>query len=217
MLGPEEVRSLLDSMREKAPGLVEAIHPDPLSLAAITRLLRALLSEGIPLSHPLPILSSMALGLQITKDFDPLVDHIRADLGSWLVGQVCSQRDRLGVVTLDAALEGAILGGMKDPVTGQPVIEPDCARMIGDRMNQLLAEQADGRSLALIVQPPARRALASLLRQRAPHCLVLSIAELPPSQPVEVVAVIGGEQPPQIEHQPPEQQSDALMGEVLAA
>ncbi|MFM5947904.1 MAG: hypothetical protein ACKOPM_01545, partial [Novosphingobium sp.] len=44
----------------------------------------------------------------------------------------------------------------------------------------------------LIAQPRARRALAALLRLRAPSVLVLSIAELPTSQPIEVVAVIGG-------------------------
>ena len=57
--------------------------------------------------------------------------------------------------------------------------------------------------MALIVQPPARRALAALLRQRAPTCLVLSITELPVSQSVEVIGVIGGAQastpsPPQL-------------------
>ncbi len=196
MLGPEEVRSLLDGLREKSPGLVEAVHPDPLSLAALTRLLRQLLADGISLAHPLPILSSLAIGLQTTREFDPLVDHIRADLGGWLVGQICPPDQVLGVLTLDAALESAIIGGMRDPGTGQPVIEPDCARMIADNVNSALAAQADGRALALIVQPPARRALANLLRQRAPHCLVLSIAELPATQPVEVVAVIGGQQSP---------------------
>ena len=193
LLGPEEVRAILDAVRDKAPGIVEAIHPDPLSLAALTRFLRALLADGISLGHPLPILSSLALGLQKTKDFDLLIDHVRADLGGWLVGQVCPPGERLGVLTLDAALEGAILGGMKDPATGQPIIEPDCARMIADEVGRLCSQQEAARNLALIVQPPARRALAALLRQRVPHCLVLSIAELPATQPVEVVAVIGGE------------------------
>ena len=45
--------------------------------------------------------------------------------------------------------------------------------------------------LALVVQPRARRALAGLLKLRAPSCLVISIAELPASQPIEVIAVIG--------------------------
>ncbi|MCJ2184990.1 hypothetical protein MTR62_20210, partial [Novosphingobium sp. 1949] len=41
-----------------------------------------------------------------------------------------------------------------------------------------------------------RRALAQLLRLRAPSCLVLSIAELPPTQPIEVIDVVGAPPPP---------------------
>ena len=193
LLGIEEVRSLVDGVRERSPGLVEAITPDPLSLAALTRLLRALLADSIALSHPVPILSSLALALQQTQDFDQLLDRIRADLGGWLVGQVCKPTQPLPVLTLDASLESAILGGMRDPATGQPLIEPDCARMIGDRVAQSIASQPDGGMVALVVQPPARRALASLLRLRAPGCLVLSINELPPTQPIDVVAVIGAD------------------------
>ncbi len=191
LLGIEEVRVLVEGVRERAPGIVEAITPDPLPLAALTRLLRALLADGITLAHPLPIFSSLALALQQTKDFDQLVDRIRADLGSWLVGRICLPDVALPVVTLDAALESAILGGMRDPATGQPLIEPDCARMIGERVSEEVAAQPRG-AVALVVQPPARRALASFLRVRAPDCLVLSINELPATQPIEVAAVIGG-------------------------
>ena len=35
--------------------------------------------------------------------------------------------------------------------------------------------------------------MAILLRLRAPTCLVLSISELPQTQPIEVLAVIGDE------------------------
>ena len=93
------------------------------------------------------------------------------------------------MVTLDAGLESAILGGMIDPATGQPLIEPDCGGMIMREVNRIADEQ--GAAIALIVQPPARRALAALLKPRAPRCLVLSIAELPATQPIAVVGVIG--------------------------
>jgi len=95
----------------------------------------------------------------------------------------------LKVATLDAGLEAAILGGMVDPATGQPLIEPDCGGMIVREVNALA--EAEGGAIALIVQPPARRALAALLKQRSPRCLVLSIAELPPTQPIAVIGVIG--------------------------
>ncbi len=72
------------------------------------------------------------------------------------------------------------------------MIEPDLARLIGERVADLLAQRGPGEiPLALVVQPRVRRALAALLRLRAPGCLVLSIAELPANQPIEVIDVVG--------------------------
>ena len=196
LLGPDEVRAILDGVKDHAAGLVEAVHPQPLSLAALTRLLRALLEDGIPIGHPLPILSSLATAVQQTLDHDRLVELIRAELGGLIVGRICAPGERLPVLTLDAQLEAAIVQGLTDPATGQPVIEPDLARNIGEHVANLIAQRGPSAPpLALIVQPRARRALAALLKLRAPSCLVLSIAELPVSQPIEVVAVIGGPAP----------------------
>jgi len=118
---------------------------------------------------------------------------------------VCSPHDRLPVITLDAGLEAMILQGMVDPVSGLPVIEPDLARGLGERVAALITARGPGAiPPALIVQPRARRTLSAALRFRAPACLVLSISELPQSQPIEVIAVIGGEAaaaPPQLTDQ----------------
>ena len=195
LFGPDEARALLDGVKERAPGLIEAVTPDPLPLPALTRILRHLLAEGITLAHPIPILSSLAAWLQETKDFDRLIDHVRADMGAWLVGQICGPQDTLPVVTLDGNLESAILGGLRDPASGDLLIEPDCARMIGERIGALAQARSEANSsgIALVVQPPTRRALARLLRGSVPECLVISLAELPATQPIEVLAVIGGE------------------------
>jgi flagellar biosynthesis protein FlhA len=191
LLGPEEVRELIDDLKDRAPALIEAVHPDPLSLAALTRIFRALIADGIGLAHPQPLFTSLALALQKTQDFDTLIDNVRADFGARLIARIAAPGERLKVVTLDAGLESAILGGMVDPATGQPLIEPDCGSMIAGRISSLI-EETDG-PIALIVQPPARRALAGLLRQRASRCLVLSINELPATQAVEVIGVIGAD------------------------
>jgi flagellar biosynthesis protein FlhA len=200
LLGPDEVRALLDKVKERAAGLVETVYPAPLSLAAITRTFRALLEDGIPIGHPLPILAALSEAVQLTQDHDRLIDLLRADLGAMIVGRICAPGARLPVITLDAGLEAVIAGGLIDPSTGQPVIEPDLARTIGSTIAELIAQrqQTMGPSappVALIIQPRLRRPLAALLRLRAPGCLVLSIAELPETQPIEVISVIGGEAP----------------------
>ena len=202
LLGPDEVRALLDGVKEHASGLLETVHPTPLSLAALTRLLRALLEDGVPIGHLLPILSSLSQAVQQTTDHDRLVELLRADLGALIVGRICPPSERLPVITLDAALENMIVQGMHDPSTGQPVIEPDLARTIGEHIANLIAQRgAHALPVSLIVQPRARRALAALLKLRAPACLVLSIAELPPAQPIEVIDVVGAAPPsPPVSH-----------------
>jgi flagellar biosynthesis protein FlhA len=189
LLGPDEVREWVDGLKSRAPALVEAVTPDPLPLAALTRTLRALMADGIGLAHPQPLFTALALALQRTSDFDTVVDAVRADLSPRLVARIAGPDEALKVVTLDAGLEAAILGGMVDPATGYPLIEPDCGAMIQREINAVA--DAEKGPIALIVQPPARRALAGLLKHRAPRCLVLSITELPAAQPIAVVGVIG--------------------------
>jgi len=196
LLGSDEVRAILDAVKEHASGLVETVYPHPLSLAALTRLLRALLEDGIPIGHPLPILSALSLAVQQTQDHERLVEMLRAELGALLVGRICAPGERLPVLTLDAQLEAAIVQGLTDPATGQPVVEPELARSIGEHIAALVAQRgAHAPPLALVVQPRARRTLAALLKLRAPSVLVLSIAELPVSQPIEVISVIGAPPP----------------------
>ena len=195
LLGPDEVREWVDALKARAPALVEAVHPDPLPLAALTRTLRALVADGIGLSHPQPLFTALALALQKNPEFDAVIDAVRAELGGRLTARIAAPGEALKVATLDAGLESAILGGMIDPNTGQPLIEPDCGGMIVREVNRLA--DAEGGAIALIVQPPARRALAALLGPRAPRCLVLSISELPAAQPIAVIGVIGApDEPP---------------------
>jgi flagellar biosynthesis protein FlhA len=134
--------------------------------------------------------------VQVTTDHDRLIELVRADLGSLIVGRICPPGEKLPVLTLDAPLEAAIVQGLSDPVTGQPLIEPDLARNIGEHIAALVAERGPSAPLlALVVQPRARRALAGLLKLRVPSCLVLSIVELPANQPIEVIAAIGAPAP----------------------
>jgi flagellar biosynthesis protein FlhA len=194
LLGPDQVRELLDTVRERNAQLIDTITPQPLSLAAITRLMRSLLADGISLAHPLPVLASLSQAAQQTTDHDRLVDMLRADLGAMIVGRVCPPDQRLPVITLAADLEEMVVGGMQDPTTGQVIIEPDLARSLGERIATIVAERRpeDGAPV-LVVQPRARRPMSALLKLRAPGCLVISINELPVAQPIEVIAVIGGE------------------------
>lgn len=194
LLGPDQVRDIIDMLKQRHADLIETITPQPLSLAAITRVLKDLLADGISLAHSLRIFSALSLAAHRASNHEQLIELIRADLGDMLVGNICPPNARLPVITLAAQLEEMVVGGAQDPSSGSIIIEPDLARSIGERVAQVLSRRDPGmQRCALVVQPRARRALAGLLRLRAPDCLVLSINELPASQPIEVIDIIGDE------------------------
>lgn len=196
LLGPDQVRDLLDYLRLQHAQLIDTITPSPLSLAAVTRMLKALLADGISLRHSLRIFASLSQACQQTGDHEQLIDLVRADLGGMLVGDICGPTERLPVLTLAARLEDMVVNGLHDPASGAIVIDPDLARSIGEHVAAIMASLGPDRGrAALIVQPRARRPLAALLGTKVPACSVLSINELPPSQPIEVVAVIGEDEP----------------------
>lgn len=196
LLGPDQVRDLLDYLRLQHAQLIDTVTPNPLSLAAVTRLLKALLSDGISLRRSLRILASLSQACQQTSDHDKIIDLIRADLGGMLVADICGPTERLPVLTLAARLEEMVVNGLHDPATGAIVIDPDLARSIAEHIGAVMGSLGPGRArAALIVQPRARRPLAALLGVRVPGCVVLSINELPAAQPIEVVAVIGEDEP----------------------
>ncbi|MDE2303524.1 MAG: FHIPEP family type III secretion protein, partial [Sphingomonadales bacterium] len=142
LLGPDEVRALLDKAREGAAALVEAVCPTPLTLAMMTRILRRLLEDGLTIAHPRPILAALAEAVQVTQDHERLIDLVRAALGPLIVGRLAPPSGRLAVVTLDAGLEAVIAQGLVDPATGQPVIEPELARTIGTAVAELVSRRA---------------------------------------------------------------------------
>lgn len=198
LLGPDQVRDLIDHLRTRHTQLIDSITPQPLSLAALTRLLRSLLADGISLRHALRVFSSISLAAQQTAEHDRLIDIVRADLGGMIVAEVCPPDAKLPVITLAARLEEMVTGGLQDPSSGEIIIEPDLARSIGERIAAIIGQRDPAATRpALIVQPRARRALSALLRLRAPQCLVLSINELPAAQPIEVIAVVGDDDPGQ--------------------
>ena len=51
LFGPDEMKAILDGVKDHSAGLIEALHPQPLNLAALTRIFRALLEDGLPIEN----------------------------------------------------------------------------------------------------------------------------------------------------------------------
>jgi flagellar biosynthesis protein FlhA len=74
-------------------------------------------------------------------------------------------------------------------------IEPALAnRIVEAVLHAARPLMGQARAFAIVTSPIARRALMRLFKPHLPETPVLSFLEIPDGKPVEVVAVVGGEQ-----------------------
>jgi flagellar biosynthesis protein FlhA len=198
LLGPDEVQSLLDGLKERAANLVAALSPNPLPLTTLTQVLRGLLAENVPLKEFRRIASAIAVAAQRSADPEELMEAIRPALGPLIIQKLCGVREPLRVMTLEGQLEAILGQAMRADQGRRHVIDPDLGRRIVEALQMAAAPLlAEAKPFALVVQPAIRVAIRKLVRGCLPDTPVLSFYEVPEDKAVEVVAVIGGDH-----HQP---------------
>lgn len=195
LLGADEVQSLLDGLKERAPQLVAALAPLPQT--ALVAVLKGLLSEGIQLREFRRIAAAISMAAQKTHDPVELIELIRPELGPLIIAKLAGVREPLRVMTLEGGLEQLLGQGLRNDPSRQ-VIEPELGRRIVDAL-QAAAQplMAEAKPFALVVQPAIRVAVRKLIRTVLPDTPVMSFFEVPEDKPVEVVAIIGGQHQPQ--------------------
>ncbi|MGK6318447.1 flagellar biosynthesis protein FlhA [Sphingomonas sp. DT-204] len=192
LLGPDEVQSLLDGLKERAAALVAALCPQPVPLTTLTLVLRGLLAEGIPLKEFRRIAAAIAVAAQRTADAEELIELIRPELGGLIIQKLCGVREPLRVMTLEGQLEALLGQAVRSDPARRHTIEPDLGRRIVDAMQRAAQPlMAEAKPFALVVQPAIRIAMRKLVKSVLPDTPVMSFFEVPEDKAVEVVAVIG--------------------------
>ncbi len=195
LLGPDEVQSLLDGLKERAAQLVASLTPNPLPLTTLTQVLKGLLAENIPLKEFRRIAQAISVAATRSADAEEIIELIRPELGPLIIQKLCGVREPLRVMTLEGQLEGLLGQAARADQSRRHVIEPDLGRRIVDALQQAAQPLiADAKPFALVVQPAIRIAIRKLVKTVLPDTPVLSFFEVPEEKAVEVVAVIGGSQ-----------------------
>lgn len=74
LLGRQDVRALLDSLKERLPAPVEELVPDLMTVGEVQRVLQTLLSEGVPIRDLVTILETLGDKAKLTKDVPILAE-----------------------------------------------------------------------------------------------------------------------------------------------
>jgi len=192
LLGRQEVRELLDVVKEKNPVVVEELVPDLLTMGETQKILQNLLKERVPIRDLASILEALADGARVSKDTDYLTEYARQALARTVCRQYAGAGSKISVVTLHPKLEQAVADSTEQTQLGAyPVLEPQVARKILDKLKESV-EKLTLRGLPPVVlcSSRARLPFRRLTERFLPNLAVLSLNEIAPGIEVEAVGTV---------------------------
>jgi flagellar biosynthesis protein FlhA len=196
VLTRQDVRALLDKLKETNAAVVEEVVPDALSLGEIQRVLQSLLAEGVPIRDLGTIVEAIGDKARTTRDTSLLSEYARQALGRAITAPHLDEQLRLQAITLDPAIEQEVSTSITQTTDGEYLaMDPPRAQAI---VNALRAQvehatalgAGGGRGPVLLCSARIRRHLRRLIAQAQPHLAVCSYNEIAPGIDVETVGVI---------------------------
>lgn len=179
LLDREETMRLVENLKKVAPQLVEETLPGIVSYAALEKILRNLLREGVPIKNLGTIVETAADAMGNTRDMDLVTEAVRAALARTITRRFC-EHGQLRVVTLDAEMEKQIVASLTKNEQGVYLA------MGADLMQQLVSQLGESvkkftelsQTPVVLTSPVIRVYLSRMLSQFYPGLYVLSFNEI---------------------------------------
>jgi flagellar biosynthesis protein FlhA len=192
LVGRQETKTLVESVKESYPALVDDLIPSMLSIGDVQKVLAKLLREKISVRDLVTILESLADNGGYTKDPEILTEYVRQSLSRQITQQYTSSGDSLKVITVGPALEKRISEAVQQSDQGSYLaLDPSSSQMIYHRLNEQVnkAIQA-GQQPIILTSPTIRMYLRQLLERTMQDIPVLSYSELEPSVEIQSMGVV---------------------------
>jgi flagellar biosynthesis protein FlhA len=188
LLGRQDVKKLLDHLKEDYPALVEEVVPRHLSLGEVQKVLANLLKEGVPIRDLVTIIETLADYSQLTRDTDLLTEYVRQSL-SRLISRRFIADMKAKVITVDQSLEEKILASVQQTDQGSYLsMDPITTQKIVDNLSKQLKKYAGTVEQPIVLTSPVVRLYFKRLTEHVlPGLVVLSYNEL--DTPVEVQSI----------------------------
>jgi len=178
LLGRQEVKELIDGVKERCPAVVEELIPQTLSLGGVQKVLAGLLRERVSIRDLVTILETLADHAGSTRDVGTLVELCRQALGRAICDAHRAADGSVPAVTLSPRVEN-LLGDSLDGSAGRVALAPDLSRRLLERVHSLVEKAvAGGVQPVVLTSGRVRAAVRRLIEPALPHVSVLSFAEV---------------------------------------
>ncbi|SHJ91403.1 flagellar biosynthesis protein FlhA [Paramaledivibacter caminithermalis] len=191
LLGRQEVKTLIDSVKEEQSALVDELVPKLMSYGEIQKVLCNLLKERVSIRDLVTILETLADYCLITKDTNMLTEYVRQSLGRAITKQYI-QNKRAKVVMLDPNLEKLIMESIKQSEHGSYLsLEPSVVQVILNNLSTEIQKLVSiGEQPIVITAPIVRYYFKSLTEQSIPDLIVLSYNEIDTDVEIQSIGTV---------------------------
>ncbi|MER2132621.1 MAG: flagellar biosynthesis protein FlhA, partial [Carnobacterium inhibens] len=194
LLGRQEVKQLLEGIKDKYGVVIDELIPDILRLGEVQKVLQNLLKESIPINDLVTILETLADYGNTTKDIEMLTEYVRQALKRTVVKPYLDEQNVLQVVTIMPDTEELITRSIQKSSAGSiPILQPETVTRIFDSITSIHNQlSARGIPHVLLASPKIRPAMKNLISYNFPDLTVVSLNEVPNDIPIETVGMIEG-------------------------
>lgn len=192
LLGRQEVKDLLEGIKDKYNVVIDELIPDVLRLGEVQKVLQNLLKEDVPINNLVTILETLADYGNLTKDTETLTEYVRQALSRTIVKDYLNDEGQLTVITVSPNLDELIGQSIQKSTNGSvPVLQ---SQMITEIFNGIQMQHsqliAQGIPHVILTSPKIRPAMKNLIAYNFPDLAVLSLNEVPNEVDLQTGGVI---------------------------
>ncbi len=192
LLSRQDVRDMLESVREFAPALVEELIPDKVPVNTLHNVLRNLLHERVPVRDIVSILETIANHMGPGAGNDLLTSKVREALHRTISQLYADPGGALHVVSLHPETEQTILeASRQSEQSGQVVLSPRFTQEFLGRLDQTLrGAYGAGAPPVLLVPTPVRFFVKRLVETTYPNLAVMGYTEVASSVRIQSAGTV---------------------------
>lgn len=192
LIGRQEVKSLVENIRENSPAVVEELIPNLMAIGEVQKVLMKLLKEKVSIRNLLVILETLADYSSQTKDTDLLTEYVRQALSRQITLQYTNPNEALQVITAGASLEKKFAESVHRTEQGSYLsIDPEASQTIFQKISEQVTQlQQSGVQPILLTSPATRMYMRQFVERFAPDLPILSYNELEPEVEIQSVGVV---------------------------
>jgi flagellar biosynthesis protein FlhA len=192
LLGRQEVKFIIDSVKEKYSAVVEELIPDLMTIGEVQKVLQNLLKEKVSIKDMVTILESLADNSRTTKDIEVLTEYVRFALARSICNPLIDDNRIVRVMTLDPSIEEIISNNIQKSMQGSfPAVDPDTTgKLLNSIKNTLDKIYFYEGQPVILVSPKIRPAFRKLIEMVFPSLNVLSLNEIPNDVEIRTEGVV---------------------------